>query len=61
MRDKREMTFEELLDELKRMKHQMRNFSAIQKENKRLDAEYYHIVKMQKKGVLDPIEITDAD
>ena len=42
MRDKREMTFEELLDELKRMKHQMRNFSAIQKENNRLDAEYYH-------------------
>ena len=34
MRDKREMTFEELLDELKRMKHQMRNFSAIQKEKK---------------------------
>ena len=61
MRDKREMTFEELLDELKRMKHQMRNFSAIQKENNRLDAEYYHITKMQKKGVLDLIEIPDAD
>ena len=54
------MTFEELLDELKRMKHQMRNFSALQKENNRLDAEYYHIMKMQKKGVLDPIELPDA-
>ena len=51
------MTFEELLDELKRMKKQMRNFKELQKESNRLDAEYYHLKKISQKRDLPEIII----
>ena len=50
------MSFEELLTELKRMRIQMRYFHEIQKESELLDAEYHHIVKMQKQGKLTLFE-----
>ena len=46
------MTFSELLQELKRMRVQMRYFREIQKESELLDAEYYQIIRMQKRGEL---------
>ena len=46
------MTFLELMDELKRIRVQMRYFREIQQESELLDAEYYQIVKMQKRGEL---------
>ena len=51
------MTFEELLDELKRMKKQMRNFKELQKESNRLDAEYYHLKKISQERDLPEIII----
>ena len=50
------MSFEELLEELKRLRVRMRYFSEIQKESELLDAEYHHIVKMQKQGKLTLFE-----
>ena len=58
------MTFLELMDELKRIRVQMRYFREIQQESELLDAEYYQIVKMQKRGELtlfDFPENTDND
>tara|TARA_B100000287_G_C20633098_1_gene780621 strand:+ start:1077 stop:1295 length:219 start_codon:yes stop_codon:yes gene_type:complete len=55
------MTFEELLIELKRLRGQMKNFKEIQKESNRLDAEYFHIRKMESKGLLKEIEIPNAN
>ena len=55
------MTFEELLVELKRLRGQMKNFKEIQKESNRLDAEYFHIRKMESKGLLKEIEIPNAN
>jgi len=46
------MSFAELLTELKRMRVQMKYFREIQKESELLDAEYYQIIKMQKRGEL---------
>ena len=46
------MSFEELMEELKRMRVQMRYFREIQQESELLDAEYHHIVKLQKQGKL---------
>ena len=53
------MSFTELMDELKRMRVQMRYFREIQKESELLDAEYYQIIKMQKRGELTLFEIPD--
>ena len=58
------MTFLELMNELKRIRVQMRYFREIQQESELLDAEYYQIVKMQKRGELtlfDFPENTDND
>ena len=51
------MSFAELVTELKRMRVQMRYFREIQKESELLDAEYYQIVRMQKKGELTLFEV----
>ena len=54
------MSFTELMDELKRMRVQMRYFREIQKESELLDAEYHQIIKMQKRGELTLFELPDA-
>ena len=54
------MSFSELLQELKRLRVQMRYSSEIQKESELLDAEYHQIVKMQKRGELTLFELPDA-
>ena len=46
------MSFEELMEELKRIRVQMRYFREIQQESELLDVEYHHIVKLQKQGKL---------
>jgi len=53
------MSFTELMDELKRMRVQMRYFREIQKESELLDAEYSQIVKMQKRGELTLFDFSD--
>ena len=53
------MSFSELMEELKRMRVQMRYFREIQKESELLDAEYYQIVRMQKRGELTLFELPD--
>ena len=53
------MSFLELMDELKRMRVQMRYFREIQKESELLDAEYHQIVRMQKRGELTLFELSD--
>ena len=53
------MSFTELMNELKRMRIQMRYFREIQKESELLDAEYYQIVKMQKQGELTLFDFPD--
>ena len=54
------MSFTELLDELKRLRVQMRYFREIQKESELLDAEYHQIIKMQKRGELTLFELPDT-
>jgi hypothetical protein len=54
------MSFAELVTELKRMRVQMRYFREIQKESELLDAEYHHIVRLQKKGELTLFEVPDG-
>ena len=53
------MSFLELMDELKRMRVQMRYLREIQKESELLDAEYHQIVKLQKRGELTLFELPD--
>ena len=53
------MSFLELLQELKRLRVQMRYSREIQKESELLDAEYHQIVKMQKRGELTLFELPD--
>ena len=53
------MSLLELMDELKRMRVQMRYFREIQKESELLDAEYYQIIIMQKRGELTLFELPD--
>ena len=55
------MSFIELMDELKRMRVQMRYFREIQKESELLDTEYHQIMKMQKRGELTLFELPDAE
>ena len=54
------MSFSELLQELKRMRVQMRYFREIQKESELLDAEYHQIVKMQKRGELTLFDFPES-
>ena len=54
------MSFLELMDELKRMRVQMRYTREIQKESELLDAEYHQIVIMQKQGELTLFELPDV-
>ena len=53
------MSFSELMEELKRMRVQMRYFREIQKESELLDAEYHQIVRMQKRGELTLFDVPD--
>ena len=55
------MSFIELMDELKRMRVQMRYFREIQKESELLDTEYHQIIKMQKRGELTLFELPDVE
>ena len=55
------MSFIELMDELKRMRIQMRYFREIQKESELLDTEYHQIVKMQKRGELTLFELPNTE
>ena len=50
------MSFQELMSELKKLRVQMRYFREIQRESELLDAEYYHIVQLQKRGELTLFE-----
>jgi hypothetical protein len=54
------MTYEELILELKNMKRQIRHHHELTKEMHRLDAEYWYINHMEKRGLLSPIEIANA-
>ena len=54
------MSFSELMEELKRMRVQMRYFREIQKESELLDAEYYQIVRMQKRGELTLFDFPES-
>ena len=54
------MTYEELILELKKMKRQIRHHHELTKEMHRLDAEYWYINHMEKRGLLSPIEIANA-
>ena len=54
------MSFTELMDELKRMRVQMRYFREIQKESELLDTEYHQIVKMQKRGELTLFDFPES-
>ena len=51
------MSFLELMDELKRLRVQMRYSREIQKESELLDAEYRQIVRMQKRGELTLFDV----
>ena len=54
------MSFSELLQELKRIRVQMRYFREIQKESELLDTEYHQIVKMQKRGELTLFDFPES-
>jgi len=55
------MTYEELLSQLKNMKRQINHHRELTKEMHRLDAEYWYINHMEKRGLLSPIEIVNAN
>jgi len=54
------MTYEELLFELKNMKRQINHYRELTKEMHRLDAEYWYIHNMERKGLLPPLEVANA-
>ena len=54
------MSFSELLQELKRIRVQMRYFREIKKESELLDTEYHQIVKMQKRGELTLFDFPES-
>ena len=54
------MSFSELMEELKRMRVQMRYFREIQKESELLDTEYHQIVRMQKRGELTLFDFPES-
>ena len=55
------MTYEELLFELKNMKRQIIHHRALTKEMHRLDAEYWYIHNMERRGLLPLIEVANAN
>ena len=55
------MTYEELIQQLKNMKRQIRHHHELTKEMHRLDAEYWYINHMDKRGLLSPIEIANVN
>ena len=55
------MTYEELLSELKNMKWQIIHHRELTKEMHRLDAEYWYIHNMERRGLLPSIEITNVN
>ena len=55
------MSYDELVRELKNMKQQIVNHKKLCKEMHRLDVEYWYIQHMEKKGLLTPIEIANAN
>ena len=55
------MTYEELILELKKMKLQINHHRKLTKEMHRLDAEYWYINHMEKRGLLSPIEIANVN
>ena len=55
------MTYEELISQLKSMKRQINHHRELTKEMHRLDAEYWYINHMEKRGLLSPIEIVNAN
>ena len=57
MAEKDGMSYEELLNELKHMKRQIVHHKKLSKEMHRLDAEYWYIQNMDRKGMLPTLEI----
>ena len=55
------MTYEELLFQLKDMKRQINHHRALTKEMHRLDAEYWYIHNMERRGLLPLIEVANAN
>ena len=55
------MTYEELISQLKSMKRQINHHRALTKEMHRLDAEYWYIHNMERRGLLPSIEITNVN
>ncbi len=51
------MTYEELLTELKDMKRQIVHHRKLTQEMHRLDAEYWYIQNMDRKGMLPTLEL----
>lgn len=58
MEDKK-MSYDELLRELKLMQKQINHYRRLTKEMHRLDAEWWHIQRMDKKGALPDIDISE--
>jgi len=56
-----EMTFEELLQELKSMRAQMIHHKVLTQEMHRLDAEWWQVQRLDRAGKLPIIELTNAD
>ena len=54
------MTYEELLFQLKDMKRQINHHRELAKEMHRLDAEYWYIHNMERRGLLPPLEAVNA-
>ena len=57
MKNAEGMSFEELVSELKRLRSQMKYFREVQGESNRLDAEWFHICKLENKGRLPEISL----
>jgi len=50
------MSYEELLIELKNMKRQIIHYQKLTQEMHRLDAEYWYIQNMDRRGMLPTLE-----
>tara|TARA_B100000287_G_scaffold396730_1_gene412647 strand:- start:854 stop:1048 length:195 start_codon:yes stop_codon:yes gene_type:complete len=57
MKQKREMTYDELVQELKNMKGQIQHHRLLTKEMHRLDCEYWLIHNKERNGSLPFIEL----
>jgi len=60
MKDKDGMTYDELIDELKSMKNQIKHHRRIIKEMNKLDVEYWFVHNQERKGLLPTIELPNA-